>query len=232
MDNKIKLPNLLSCWGLSFQIELAYDKQRFIFLMDTSGSHKTLLTNAEKMGIDFQEILAVFISHWHGDHCGALTKLLPLLKLPIPIYLPSENPSAELKIRELGGMPEVRATPARIARGCISTGRVEGGIAEHSVVINIKDKGLIVLTGCAHPGLIRVVETSRQVSGVSRVHAVIGGFHVSSEKEVTPILEYFHRLEVSLVSPCHCTGAGAKEAFKEAMGDKYVENGSGCIILI
>lgn len=200
--------------------------------MDTSGSHKTLFTNAERMGIDFREILAVFISHWHGDHCGALTELMPILKHPIPIYIPSENPSAELKIKELGGIPELGTNPLRITQGCMSTGRLGGGIAEHSVIINIKDKGLIVITGCAHPGLIEIVETSRQVSGVSRVYAVMGGFHVSREKEVKPILEYLQRLEVSLVSPCHCTGAKAKELFRHAMSDEYVENGSGSIIII
>lgn len=231
VDNNTKLAGLLSCWGLSFHIELINNGQRFCLLIDTSGSHEALFTNASKVGINFQEISATFISHWHRDHCGALTNLLPLLRHPIPVYLPSRNPSVELRIKELGGTPIVATKPQRIAHACMSTGRIEGRISEHSVIINIKDKGLIVLTGCAHPGLIKIIETSRQVSGVSMVHGVMGGFHVSREKEAKRISEYLQGLKVKLVSPCHCTGAAAKEVFKTAMGDKYVENGSGTMIL-
>jgi 7,8-dihydropterin-6-yl-methyl-4-(beta-D-ribofuranosyl)aminobenzene 5'-phosphate synthase len=111
--------------------------------------------------------------------------------------------------------------------GVTSTGELIGGVSEHSLVINIRDKGLVVLSGCAHPGIVNIVKRAQQVSGVSTVYAVIGGFHISSKREGAYVAEFLQELGVQLVSPCHCTGVNAKESIADIMKDSFVKNGSG-----
>jgi len=61
---------------------------------------------------------------------------------------------------------------------------------------------------------------------------VIGGFHISSISEGISVGELLHKLDVKLVSPCHCTSVDAKKEIAKIMGERYVKNGSGKIILI
>ena len=109
----------------------------------------------------------------------------------------------------------------------MSTGEMIGGVSEHSLVINLRDKGLVVLAGCAHPGIVNIVKRAQQVSGVSKVYAVIGGFHISSKREGAYVAEFLQELGVQLVSPCHCTGVNAKQSIAGIMKANFVKNGSG-----
>jgi len=101
-----------------------------------------------------------------------------------------------------------------------------------TLVINLKNKGLIILTGCAHPGIVNIIKRAQQVSGISKVYAVIGGFHISSTREGTNVARFLHEIAVKLVSPCHCTGVNAKMAIANIMKNSYVKNRSGKIFSI
>lgn len=97
-----------------------------------------------------------------------------------------------------------------------------GRIEEHALTINIESKGLVLLCGCAHPGIIDMVERAKLVTGVSKVHAVLGGLHVSSYREGAQVAEYFNSIGVEVVSPCHCTGEDAKRSISKIFKGKYV----------
>ena len=114
----------------------------------------------------------------------------------------------------------------------MSTAEIGRGISEHSLVVNVRNKGLVILTGCAHPGIVNMVKRAQQASRLSRVYAVIGGFHISSTREGVHVAEFLRELGVKLVSPCHCTGVNAKNAIANVMEDRYVRNGSGKVFLI
>lgn len=200
--------------------------------MDASGSFQTFYYNVLKLGLDLDAVEAIFISHWHGDHCGALSQILPLLKPRIPIYVPSENSFRVKEIRNAGGTPVICDKPVKIFEGVMSTGRVPNRLNEHSLLINVKDKGLIVLMGCSHPGIINVLTYAQKVSGVRKIYAVIGGFHISGLGEGLKLGRFLQELNVKLVSPCHCTSKEAKKGIARIMGEKYVENGSGKTMLI
>jgi len=227
VDNDVWKKGLVSSWGLSLYVEIESDEERHRILMDTSGSFDVLFNNARKLEVNLSDVEAVFVSHWHLDHCGCLSHVLPLLKQQTPVYVPSKNNSGIKTIREAEGTPIVCSEPVYLMDGVMSTGEMIGGVSEHSLVINIRDKGLVILSGCAHPGIINIVKRAQQVSGVSKVYAVMGGFHISSKREGAYVAEFLRESDVKLVSPCHCTGANAKEAIAEIMKENCIKNGSG-----
>jgi 7,8-dihydropterin-6-yl-methyl-4-(beta-D-ribofuranosyl)aminobenzene 5'-phosphate synthase len=105
---------------------------------------------------------------------------------------------------------------------------------DQAIVINVYGKGLIVLSGCAHSGIVNTIAHARQCFGVDRVYAVIGGFHLAeaSDEEIGQTIDYMLALEPHLVVPCHCTGLKAICRFAQAMGDKFVEGVAGTTYLL
>lgn len=232
VDNDVWEKGLSSSWGLSFYVEASKNGKPYAILMDTSGSFNVLSENASKLNIDIGAVEAVFLSHWHGDHCGALSYVLPLLKKLTPIYV-SSGGSSEIRMIENGGaMANVCSKPVEFKEGVMSTGGLGYGIREHSLLVNVKDKGIVVLTGCSHPGIISIIKRAQQVSGVDKVYAVMGGLHISSASEGARVAEFMREIDVKLASPCHCTGINARNAIAKIMGERYVRNGSGKVIHI
>jgi len=96
---------------------------------------------------------------------------------------------------------------------------------DQAIVINIKSKGLVVLSGCAHSGIVNTIEYAREFSGVDTVHAVIGGLHLAraSEDEIDQTVEYIQSIKPQLVVPGHCTGFKAISRFAREMPDQFIE---------
>jgi 7,8-dihydropterin-6-yl-methyl-4-(beta-D-ribofuranosyl)aminobenzene 5'-phosphate synthase len=232
VDNNIWNEELASCWGLSFYVETITDDKTHVVLMDTSGSMSAFSRNASKLGLNLSEVDAVLISHWHSDHCGALSHLLPLLKPQTTVYVPSENAFVFKQIRSYMDVPRICHKPIEFISGMLSTGEMFNGIREHSLLINVKNKGLVILVGCSHPGIINILKRAQSVSGVNKIFAVMGGFHMSSIGEGTKVGKFLRELDVKLVSPCHCTSVDAKQGIAKVVGEGYVKNGSGKIIAI
>jgi len=99
-----------------------------------------------------------------------------------------------------------------------------------SVVMNLKDKGLVLLSGCAHAGIVNTVNYAREVTGVDKVHAVMGGFHLSGiyfEGIIDRTVEEMKKIAPDYVIPCHCTGRKAIMAFEQAMPGNFLLNMAG-----
>jgi 7,8-dihydropterin-6-yl-methyl-4-(beta-D-ribofuranosyl)aminobenzene 5'-phosphate synthase len=95
---------------------------------------------------------------------------------------------------------------------------------DQSIVINVKDKGLVILTGCAHSGVVNTVNYARDISGVDRVHAILGGFHLApaNDEEIQQTIDAIKALKPAMVVPSHCTGFGAISEFSRQMADEFV----------
>ena len=95
---------------------------------------------------------------------------------------------------------------------------------DQSIVINLKGKGLIVLTGCAHSGVVNTVNYAQEISGVERVHAILGGFHLARAKgqDIQRTIDAVGEIKPALVVPSHCTGFEAISQFAQQMPDEFV----------
>lgn len=99
-----------------------------------------------------------------------------------------------------------------------------------SLVIHLKGKGLIVISGCAHSGIINTVHHAMDVTGISDVHAVMGGFHLSgsgNEELIAQTIAAMMEIDPDYVIPTHCTGREAAAAFEQAMPGKFILNMAG-----
>lgn len=226
-DNNPFDPRLKTAWGFSALVE--YREQTLLF--DTGGDGRILLENMRVLGIDPARIQSIVLSHAHGDHTGGLSALLGGGNQP-PVYL---LPSfADTYKHQLGLVTQVsEVAPGQvIADGILTTGEIGGNIPEQALVIRTGES-LVVITGCAHPGIVRIIERAMELTG-DPVYLVLGGFHLGnkSKTEISAILADFRRLDVQKVAPCHCTGEGAIAMFATEYGQAFVQAGVGKVITI
>ena len=100
---------------------------------------------------------------------------------------------------------------------------------EQAIFFNIRGKGLVVLSGCAHAGIVNTVRQARKVSGIEKIDAVIGGFHLinANPEIIKKTLDDIKAMKPDCVVPTHCTGFEAIAAFKREMPDEFSLNTAG-----
>jgi 7,8-dihydropterin-6-yl-methyl-4-(beta-D-ribofuranosyl)aminobenzene 5'-phosphate synthase len=99
-----------------------------------------------------------------------------------------------------------------------------------SIVMNIKDKGLVILSGCAHAGIVNTVRHAIAVTGIEKIHVVMGGFHLagpSFEPTIDRTTQELQKIHPDYVIPTHCTGRKAIMAMEKQMPDQFILNMSG-----
>ena len=182
VDNDSYKEGFKSDWGLSFYLECEKEGLIKKLLMDVSGSPNIFFSNINAFNIDIKAVKTIFISHWHWDHAGALLKVVKDLS-NVTIYAPTHNKEVEGELRKLSAEVISCDTPLTISDGIYSTGKLSNKVEEHSLVLNVKDKGLVILVGCSHPGIINIVKKAVEVTGVNRIYGIMGGLHISETKE-------------------------------------------------
>jgi len=101
---------------------------------------------------------------------------------------------------------------------------------ERAVAVNVKGKGLVVVSGCAHAGIINTVNYAQQITGKEKVYAVMGGFHLSGktfEKRIRPTIKELQRINPELIVASHCTGWKAMCAMARTFPEAFVWNSVG-----
>ncbi len=101
---------------------------------------------------------------------------------------------------------------------------------DQGIVINLKNKGLIVISGCAHAGIINTVKYSQKIAQNDKVHAVLGGFHLTGplfESIIKPTIDEMKKINPDYIVPMHCTGWDAINQFKVEMKDHVILNTVG-----
>ncbi len=126
-----------------------------------------------------------------------------------------------------GKLIAVKESVVACLPGVFSIGDLGEAIHEQAMVFDTP-KGLILVTGCAHPGIVMMVEKAKEL-GKKDVWMVLGGFHLvqTPPAEVEKIVARFKELGVKRVGATHCTGAPAIEMFRKAYGPDFVELGVG-----
>ncbi|MFP3867941.1 MAG: MBL fold metallo-hydrolase [Desulfobacteraceae bacterium] len=228
-DNNAHDPRLATAWGFSCLVR-GLEKT---ILFDTGGSGRVLLDNMATMGLDPQEVDLVVLSHIHGDHTGGLEGFLRR-NAQVTVFLPQSFPgSFKTGVKRAGAKVVEVSGPQPICAGAFSTGEMGSwGLQEQSLVLQTA-KGLVVITGCAHPGIVNIVEQAKQVVP-GEVLLVMGGFHLGghSSQDIAEIIQRFHQLGVQYAGPCHCSGHTARQQMAADFKDKYLAIGVGSIIAI
>ena len=101
---------------------------------------------------------------------------------------------------------------------------------DQALVMNVRDKGLVVLTGCGHSGIVNIVHYAKKLTGVDDVYAVLGGFHLSGpifEPIIRATTQALAALNPRHIVPAHCTGYKAVHALAAAMPDAFIQNSVG-----
>lgn len=100
---------------------------------------------------------------------------------------------------------------------------------DQAVVLHVRDKGLVVLTGCGHAGIVNIVRHAKRLTGVDEVHAVIGGFHLAGrlERIIPQTVEALAAEDPAVVVPAHCTGWKAQHALASRLPEAFTPNAVG-----
>ena len=101
---------------------------------------------------------------------------------------------------------------------------------DQALIVNVKDKGLLVMTGCGHAGVVNICRYARRLTGDVPLHAVMGGFHLQGPlfaPLIPKVCADLGALDPKVVVPAHCTGWRAQHAMAASFGDAFVPNTVG-----
>jgi 7,8-dihydropterin-6-yl-methyl-4-(beta-D-ribofuranosyl)aminobenzene 5'-phosphate synthase len=226
-DNNEHLDGLETSWGFGCVVRGA---GRTI-LFDTGSDGAILMRNMDRLSVDPREIDVVVLSHVHWDHTGGLHAFIAR-NPDVTVYVPRSFPDGfapELAARG-AAVVEVEG-PLEICDSVFSTGEMGTTIIEQSLVMRT-DRGLVLVTGCAHPGIVDIIERTASRFEHDAVLLAMGGFHLRSETRPEHIVERFRQLGVRHVGPSHCSGVETRDAFARRYGDDYIEVGAGACVHI
>jgi len=227
-NNVISNEDCTASWGLSIYIQGLTDT----ILFDTGGDGSILLSNMEALGVNPKSIETVVISHIHWDHIGGLAALLENNN-DVSVYLPSSFPDNIISSIDSTAQSVVLVSkPQKICAQVWTTGELGTSMKEQSLVI-VTEKGLIIITGCAHPGIVNIVEFVKDY-WQDDIYLVIGGFHlvVYNEHQVKEIINKLKALGVKRIAPSHCTGGRSIELLKETWHEDFIDLGCGAKVSI
>jgi len=225
-DNVTTREDLEPSWGFSCLIQ-GLDQ---VILFDTGADGPTLLSNMQALNLSPDSIDAVVLSHQHGDHTGGLSHLLQEHSDLTVYALDSFSEHLKEEVANCGAGLVTVTDSMSICPQALLTGRMGTSVPETGLILKTS-QGLVIITGCAHPGIVEMIERSVELGG-DRPYLVMGGFHLFglSRQSVREIIGRFRSQGVLNVSPCHCTGPEAIEMFYQNYQEHYLPCGVGQVI--
>jgi 7,8-dihydropterin-6-yl-methyl-4-(beta-D-ribofuranosyl)aminobenzene 5'-phosphate synthase len=223
-DNYPGTPKLTSLWGFAAFIQTGGRS----ILFDTGSNGRVLLKNVAALELSAASVDLVFLSHPHWDHIGGLDSLLEVN--PAVTVVVHEGFSKHL-IRDLSTLCAelvvVGSDPESLAPGIFSTGMLDSEPPEQAMVMDTSGV-TAAISGCAHPGMERVVERGIGILR-KKIDWAIGGFHLmyADAAEIAVTIRALQGLGVDYVLPTHCTGDAAKAAFQRVYGTRCIDGGVG-----
>ncbi len=200
-------------------------------LFDTGADGNLLLENMDKLEVDAGDVELVVISHEHYDHVGGLSAFLSR-NSNVTAYLPLTIPADIVQMVESHGVTVILPDePVEIFEG-VHLVRMRIGSLDEQFLILETPKGLVVITGCAHPGIVQIAQKTKQLFRED-IYFVFGGFHLggNTDSQVMEKIRQIQSLDVQKVGPSHCTGDRAIELFRREYGDDFVPMGIGPVAI-
>lgn len=220
-EGSTKWNRFIGKWGVSFLIG-----ENLLF--DTFAKASFLLKNIKKMEINIHNIKNIIISHEHWDHTNGLWHLLSVNPGANVYICPSFTQKFKKLVRSYKVPCHEIQELTKIDEDIYVTGEIGGEyhgkyMPEQALIIKTQN-GLVVITGCAHPGIIKILEEVKRNFGES-IYMVMGGFHLANKKEedIISIVKRFKQMNIKKAAPCHCTGDNAIKLFAREYGGNFIE---------
>jgi len=172
---------------------------------------------------------------------------LHFITQPYPRHVGIMPGDSKVEIEKAGGSLSLTKDPLVIMPGIMTTGEVkrqtefeevrivlktiENGMVvddlmldDISVIANVKDKGLVIITGCGHAGIINIANQAIEVTGCNKIEGIIGGLHLveASDTVIRRTIDELSKLNVAWISAGHCTGFKAQVEFYLALGERFL----------
>jgi 7,8-dihydropterin-6-yl-methyl-4-(beta-D-ribofuranosyl)aminobenzene 5'-phosphate synthase len=230
-DNRPSDPACATDWGFSCLIR-GFEKT---ILFDLGQREDVFLKNAAALKVDLKAVDVLVISHLHSDHLGAIGPLLNL-KPNVLAYMPDDpgimDQLFKNRLQKSGASFAAVAGPKEILPHVFLTGTMGSATKEQSLVLDT-DNGLVIVTGCAHQGIVRVVERARSISK-KEINLLLGGFHLlnSSEAAIKSTIDSFKEYGIRRIGATHCTGDKAIQMIKDAYKENFLVLGAGKKIIL
>jgi 7,8-dihydropterin-6-yl-methyl-4-(beta-D-ribofuranosyl)aminobenzene 5'-phosphate synthase len=290
VNEKYNLPAPVAEHGFSALISTFAKNNKNIdtFLFDAGVSENGVIHNADLLGIRFDQIDGIILSHGHFDHFTGLPNVLKRISSrrssTVDLF---SHPDAflrrweiypdgkrarlpfldEKQLKELGATIHknsgVKLLPTDTSSSLLITGEIprnssfEKGFPfqyaenlngnaygdeknldlvpdplvkdDQAVVVDVRNKGLVVITGCGHAGIINTVNYAMQVTGIDKIYAVIGGFHLPAdggifEEAIESTLNELQKIDPKYIIPCHCSGWKATNKIIDLMPNKFIQS--------
>ena len=169
-DNQKENPKMQEGWGFSCLIEINNRK----ILFDTGADKSAFFANLQYLGINLENITDIVFSHKHSDHVAGWQDILSLMKKNVRLFLPkgfpTPPPSSSIEAHYVSDFIQLDAHVYSLV--------LKGGFRLYEQALILRsNRGLVVITGCAHPGIIPLLETTKNRLD-EPIHLVIGGFHL------------------------------------------------------
>ena len=234
--------------GLSYYIE--HDTN---ILFDT-GYSDVFLQNAQKLDINIDSVNTVVLSHGHWDHGDGLQFIKNKKLICHPDAFQKryrkngdENIGLDLSFDELKTKFDIQYTrlPYNVSHNIIFLGEIprqndfesqtttfalednsdDFVMDDSGLVIKLKNE-IVIISGCAHSGICNIIEHAKQVTGIQKIRAVIGGFHLKyNNTQTQETIKYLKTQDIKEIYPSHCTELPALSAFYNEFKIKQLKSG-------
>lgn len=228
-DNYTTREDLETSWGFSCLI--SHGGKNILF--DTGSDSVVLSQNMAKLGIDPASIDLLMISHQHWDHTGGIYTILNAnrnLRVCVPhsfsVHFKSDMQRYGAEIIEVEEAREILPS-------FFTTGALKGVLPEQAALVRTS-AGKVIITGCAHPGIVSIVETAKKILPEDDIALVIGGFHLlhDTDDDILQMIARFKDLGVRNAAASHCSGQRARNLFAREYGDHFIYLGAGSEIIL
>jgi 7,8-dihydropterin-6-yl-methyl-4-(beta-D-ribofuranosyl)aminobenzene 5'-phosphate synthase len=216
-------PDFKKEWGLAMWIE----ENNKAILFDTGGKPETFRKNLQTAGLDMAKLSAIIISHNHWDHTAGIPVVLENVTHKTEVYVPaSDAPEIKPNNSLVTVVPVSGSLP--IGGSTWSTGEMKGFLGnnvvyEQSVILSHNNL-VYLFTGCAHPGIVAIVEKTKTLFPDKEIALAAGGFHLidKSDEQIQEVSTKLNELNVKKIAPSHCSGDKAVEFLRTGWSDRFV----------